>query len=79
MENVRTVHGKIKFKGSFLGYISKFILNIPLFIITFGAWYFYWNNRYFTSHLEIEFDLEDNTNELANKLAQKISSYPYKK
>lgn len=59
MKNTTTVHGKMIYNGSFLGYVGKFILNIPLFIITFGAWYFYWNNRYFVSHMKIELEIPE--------------------
>lgn len=58
-KTIKIVRGKILYKGSFLGYVFKFLLNIPLFIITFGAWYFYWNQKYFVNNLEIELYFEE--------------------
>ena len=59
MQKKKIVTGKIKFRGSFLGYVLKFICNIPLFIITFGAWYFYWNQKYFVNNLDIVLNFEE--------------------
>ena len=56
--------GKIIFKGNFWDFAIKFILLLLLGILTFGLalpYLFYWQVKYFVSHLEIKMDIKNHS------------------